>query len=144
MVNYFAFGILACFAAVCLIPGIHRLYIGILCRKEENLHWVLGTLISTKDHRNVYEPGTWQTKKLAHYTHFEYAYCVDGKKYALRGALGVAPGMLPKCPRITYLRQSPRYAKINGVWEFHELPMGLFLTSGGLFFTVFAIIALAC
>ena len=140
--KYVSFGILVIFAAVFLIPGVYHIYIGLLCRKEENLHWTLGKRVYTKNHKNVYEPGTWQRKKLAHYTHFAYEYTVDGKAYTLQGASAVAPGRLPNTPRIIYLKKSPRFAKIKGVWDFQALPMGLFMTFGGFFFGSVAILSL--
>lgn len=140
--QYFGFAFMAVLSVVYLIPGIYRIYIGILCKNEENLHFTLGRRISTKTHRNVYEPGTWKRKKLDHYTHFTYEYTVEGKTYTLRGASGVALGKLPQTPRVIYLKKHPKFAKIKGVWEFHALPMGLFMTFGGLFFGVMAIFSL--
>ena len=140
--KYVSMGISSLFTAAFLIPGLYNIYIGLLCRRKENLHWALGKRVSTKTVRNVYESGTWQRKKLDHYTHFAYEYTVEGKTYTLRGALGVAPGKLPNTPRIIYLKKSPRFAKITGVWDFYALPMGLFMTFGGLFFGVLALLSL--
>ena len=139
---YVSFAILGLFSVALLMPGIYNLYIGLLCRKEENLYWTLGKCIYRKTLRNVYERGTWQRKKLDHYTHFIYEYTVDGKTYKLQGSLGVAPGKLPECPRVIYLRKNPKFAKIQGVWDFHALPMGLLMTFGGLFFGTFAVFSL--
>ena len=140
--KYVSFGILAFFSVIFMIPGFYHIYIGILCRREENLHWTLGKRVSTETVRNVYEPGTWQRKKLDHYTRFAYEYTVEGKTYTLRGASGVAPGKLPNTPRIIYLKKSPRFAKIKGVWDFQALPMGLFMTFGGLLFGTIAVLSL--
>ena len=140
--KYISFAILALFAAGFLIPGLYHIYIGLLCRKEENLHWALGKRVSTKTVRNVYEPGTWKRKKLPHYTHFTYEYTVEGRTYTLGGSLGVAPGKLPASPRVIYLKKHPKVSKIEGIWDFHALPMGLFMTFGGLFFGIIALLSL--
>lgn len=130
------------FSAAFLLYGGYNIHIGLLCRKEENLHWALGKRVSTKTVRNVYEPGTWKRKKLPHYTHFTYEYTVEGKTYTLQGSLGVAPGKLPNAPRVIYLKKHPKVSKIEGIWDFHALPMGLFLTFGGLFFGIIAVLSL--
>jgi hypothetical protein len=140
--QYFGFAFMTVLSAVFLVPGVYHLYMGILCRREENLHWTLGRRVSTKTVRNVYEPGTWQRKKLPHYTHFTYEYTVEGKIYKLQGSAGIAPGKLPVCPRVVYLKTNPKFAKIQDVWAFHALPMGLFMTSGGLFFAGVATLSL--
>ena len=140
--QYFGFVFMAVLSAVYLIPGVYRIYVGLLCRKEENLHWTLGRRVSTKTVRNVYEPGTWQRKKLPHYTHFTYEYTVDGKTYTLQGSAGIAPGKLPNAPRVIYLKKHPKFSKIQGVWDFQALPVGLFMTFGGLLFAGVAILAL--
>ena len=140
--QYFGFAFMTVLSVVYLIPGIYQIYIGILCKNEENLHFTLGRRVSTKTVRNVYEPGTWKRKKLPHYTHFTYEYAVDGKTYRLQGSAGVAPGKLPGCPRVIYLKKHPKFSKIQGVWDFHALPMGIFMTVGGLFFGSIAVLSL--
>ena len=140
--KYVSFGILVLFAAVMLIPGLYHIYIGTLCWKEENLCRTIGKRVFTKTHRNVYEPGTWKRKKLPHYTHFTYEYLVAGKTYTLQGSAGVAPGKLPNCPSVIYLKKYPKFAKIDGVWDFHAWQMGIFMTVSGLFFASVAILSL--
>ena len=140
--KYILFALLATVSTSFLIPGIFQIYIGLLCRKEENLHWVLGKRVHTKTVRNIYELGSWQRKKLDHYTNFVYEYTVEGKTYNLRGGVGVAPGKLPKCPRVIYLKKRPRFAKIQGIWDFHALSMGGFLVFGGMLFGFCSILAL--
>ena len=140
--KYILFALLAAVSVGFLIPGIFQIYIGLLCRKEENLHWVPGKRVHANTARNVYEPGTWQRKKLDHYTNFIYEYTVAGKTYTLRGGAGVAPGKLPKSPRVIYLKKHPCFAKIQGVWDFHALFMGGFLVFGGVLFGFCSLLAL--
>lgn len=98
--------------SVCL----YNICILMMFRREKYRSTTVATLIHVRSKKNVRvrkhgTSGLYVT--VPHSSTGTYVYTVNGKEYRLKGWQHVAPGKLPKMPRVVYLIHNPRHAYLD-------------------------------
>lgn len=104
------------FAIAAACGALWNIYVARLLWKEKQCSSTVATLVDIRSKKNVRVrkhgvTGSFVT--VPHSSTGTYIYTVDGKDYRLKGWQHIAPGNLPKQPRVVYLNRFPRHAYLD-------------------------------